>query len=90
MNAPEASYFNNKNNQSNNEDYSIFNLALNKKVLLYFKKPIKGTNFANPYNIEGTIEKIQGQFILFKAKKEIFIFNLNDISSLKFIDNIGY
>ena len=65
MTSPETPYYNN-NNISSNSDYSIFNLALNKKVRL--------------------INKIQGQFILFHSKKNTFIFNLNDITSLKFID----
>ena len=85
MEAPETPYYLNKG-----EDNSLFNLAINKNVRLYFfKNPGIGSIFSiGPImEIEGTIEKVkvQGQHLLFKCKNDSYIFPIKNISSLKFL-----
>ena len=75
MEAPETPYYLNKG-----EDNSLFNLAINKNVRLYFfKNPGIGSTFSSGpiMEIKGTIEKIQGQHLLliyWHPLKKLFLF----------------
>ena len=85
MEAPETPYYLNNNKGIDN---SLFNLAINKNVRLYFfKNPGIGSTFSSGpiMEIKGTIEKIQGQHLLFKSKNDSYIFPIKNISSLKFL-----
>ena len=85
MDAPETPYYQNNNNKADN---SIFELAINKNVrLFFFKNPGVGTTFTGNsiYEIKGTIEKVQGEYLLFKSKNDSYIFPIKNIASLKFL-----
>ena len=88
MDAPITALGEEKKEKNENVDDSLFHLALNKKVEIYFIKPIGSLFNDGIYQVEGIVEKIKDNFILFKKGKERFIFNINNISSLKFLEDI--
>ena len=62
------------------KDYSIFNLAINKRVYIYLKKQQDN----NSPNLGGILKKIQGDFILIEDGYEQIIIPIDNISTLHF------
>ena len=82
MDAPETPYYYKNNNES------LFKLAINKNVRLYFFKDpgISSSSFTGPtHEIKGIIENVQGEHLLFKSKNDSYIFPIHNIASLKFL-----
>ena len=69
---------NNSENKKEIKDYSIFELAFNKKVIIYFRKT-RGSNSC----VKGILKKIQGDFLLLDDTWIIPIDNVSYLEILK-------
>ena len=69
----------NMDNKNTNIDYSILNYAINKEVIVYFRKnPKKWTE-------EGVLKEIKGNYILIiDAKRKNHIIPLNNIAEIDY------